>query len=58
MAALGITADQYHYSKHSRNEVFWLTVTNDTWQLQRLNSVDVISAPPEHNGEIFTAYRS
>jgi hypothetical protein len=57
MARLVDTLIQLNGSKHSHNESFWRTITNDAWQPQRLNSADVFSAQLDFNGEIFTAYR-
>ncbi|USP81699.1 hypothetical protein yc1106_08973 [Curvularia clavata] len=51
------TTDPSCSSKHSQNEAFWRTITNDAWQPQRMNSADVFSAQLKFNGEVFNAYR-
>ncbi|EUC49159.1 hypothetical protein COCMIDRAFT_85426 [Bipolaris oryzae ATCC 44560] len=57
IARLKNPADHTLGPQNPENEAFWRTITNDSWQPQRMNSVDILSAQLDFSGEVFTAYR-
>ncbi|KAJ5062687.1 heterokaryon incompatibility protein-domain-containing protein, partial [Bipolaris maydis] len=57
MAQLENPTDHTLGLKNPQNEAFWRTIIHDSWQPQRMNSVDILSAQLDFSGEVFTAYR-